>query len=121
GAAPWRGRRRRSRCCAPARAETVRLVAVTLTLLVAGLTRVVAAEPPPTPYERQRLARGDVVYRVGAAPRDAVVVPDARGAIAFVRVPTGPEPIWAILTAPRRSPAIFPGLRSVEVLDGSPP
>lgn len=93
-----------------------------LLALVAGLvaTRAGAADPLPSPAERLRLGRGEVVYRVGAAPRDGVEVSGARGGIAFVRVPTGPEPIWAILMAPRRYAAIFPGLRTVEVLEESP-
>ncbi|HEV8674867.1 MAG TPA: SRPBCC family protein [Methylomirabilota bacterium] len=78
-----------------------------------------AGEPTPTAEERQRLNQGEVVYRVGAAPRDGAAVPGARGGVAFVRVPTGPDPIWAILTAPRRYPEIFPGLRTVEVLEES--
>ncbi len=76
-----------------------------------------AAEPAPSAEERERLTRGDVVYRVGAAPRDGIVVAGARGGVAFVRVPTAPAPIWAILTAPRRYPEIFPGLRAVLVLE----
>ena len=91
-------------------------------VLVAGLTllRAGSAEPWPSEDERQRLARGEVVYRVGAAPRDGIPVPGARGGVAFVRVPTGPDPVWAILTAPRGYPQIFPGLRSVEVLEEAP-
>src|SRR5262249_8534865 len=73
----------------------------------------------PSADERQRLARGEVVYRVGAPPRDGAVIAGARGAVAFVRVPTGPDPIWSILTQPRGYPEIFPGLRSVEVLEAS--
>jgi len=86
--------------------------------LAAGLA---AGAPAPSlsADERQRLAKGEVVYRVGAVPRDGVAVPGARGGIAFVRVPAGPEAIWTILTQPRRYPEIFPGLRSVEVLDAS--
>ena len=80
---------------------------------------VSALAPPPSPDERQRLAQGEIVYRVGAAPRDGTAVPGARGAVAFVRVPTGPGPIWAILTEPARYPEIFPGLRTVEVLESS--
>lgn len=85
--------------------------------LVLGLGRAAGAEPWPTEDERQRLARGEVVYRVGAAPRDGALVPGARGAIAFVRVPAGPEPVWAILMAPRAYPEIFPGLKAVEILE----
>ena len=80
---------------------------------------VSALAPPPSPDERQRLAQGEIVYRGGAAPRDGPAVPGARGAVAFVRVPTGPGPIWAILTEPARYPEIFPGLRTVEVLESS--
>ncbi len=90
--------------------------------LALGLaTGLAAGAPAPSlsADERQRLARGEVVYRVGAVPRDGVAVPGARGGIAFVRVPAGPEAIWTILTQPRRYPEIFPGLRSVEVLDAS--
>jgi carbon monoxide dehydrogenase subunit G len=99
-----------------------RLVLAGLAGLALGLAAGLAAGAPGpslSPDERQRLARGEVVYRVGAAPRDGVAVPGARGGIAFVRVPAGPEAIWAILTQPRRYPEIFPGLRSVEVLDAS--
>jgi uncharacterized protein YndB with AHSA1/START domain len=39
--------------------------------------------------------------------------------VGFVRVPAGPDAVWAILTAPRRYPAIFPGLRAVELLEES--
>ena len=90
-------------------------------LLAAALALAAAVVPAssPSPEERQRLAKGEVVYRVGAAPRDGAVVPGARGAVAFVRVPTGPDPIWAILTEPARYPEIFPGLRAVEVLESS--
>jgi carbon monoxide dehydrogenase subunit G len=73
----------------------------------------------PTADERQRLARGDVVFREGAAPRDGVPVAGARGGVAFVRIPTAPDAIWAILTQPKRYPEIFPGLRSVEVLEST--
>jgi len=78
------------------------------------------ATAPPTPAERSQLDRGDVVYRSGAAPRDGVAVPRARGAIAMVRVPGDPAPVWAILTTPRRYPEIFPGLRAVELLEETP-
>lgn len=98
------------------------VVAAVLTLWGAVLSLSVAhagpGEPSPSEEERQRLERGEVVYRVGAAPRDGLAVAGARGAIAFVRVPTGPETIWAILTAPRGYPQIFPGLKTVEVLEG---
>jgi hypothetical protein len=77
------------------------------------------ATTAPSAAEQERLQRGDVVYRSGAAPRDGVGVPGARGAVAFVRVPTGPGAVWAILTAPRRYPEIFPGLRAVELLEES--
>lgn len=90
------------------------LLAVVLALAAAGVPA-----SSPTPEERQRLARGEVVYRVGAAPRDGAAVPGARGAVAFVRVPTGPDPIWAILAEPARYPETFPGLRTVEVLESS--
>ena len=92
---------------------------IALLVLPLTLARPAGAEPWPSEEERQRLARGDVVYRVGAAPRDGATIPGARGAIAFVRVPTGPEAVWAILMAPRRYPEIFPGLRAVEVLEES--
>jgi carbon monoxide dehydrogenase subunit G len=98
----------------------MRIRAAPLLVLLATLAGSATADPLPSSEERQRLARGDVVYRGGAAPRDGVVVPDARGGIAFVRVPTPPEPIWAILVEPRRYPDIFPGLRSVEMLEESP-
>jgi hypothetical protein len=39
--------------------------------------------------------------------------------VAFLRIPTAPEPIWAILTEPARYPEIFSALRSVEVLESS--
>jgi ribosome-associated toxin RatA of RatAB toxin-antitoxin module len=91
------------------------LAAVVAFAATAGVT----GAPPPSPEERQRLARSEIVYRVGAAPREGTVVPGARGAVAFVRVPTGPDPIWAILTEPTRYPEIFPGLRAVEVLESS--
>ena len=90
-----------------------------LLAVVLALAAAVVPASSPSPEERQRLAKGEVVYRVGAAPRDGAVVPGARGAVAFVRVPTGPEPIWAILTEPARYPEIFPGLRAVEVLESS--
>jgi ribosome-associated toxin RatA of RatAB toxin-antitoxin module len=88
-------------------------------LALAAAAAVGAPAPSPSPDERQRLAQGAIVYRVGAAPRDGTVVPGARGAVAFVRVPTAPDPIWAILTEPARYPEIFPGLRAVEVLESS--
>jgi uncharacterized protein YndB with AHSA1/START domain len=78
-----------------------------------------AAPPALSADERQRLGRGEVVYREGAPPRDGVPVSGARGAVSFVRVPTGPEPLWAILTEPTRYPQIFPGLRTVDVLEES--
>ena len=99
-----------------------RLLLAVLGGLALGLAAGPAAGAPAPALsadERQRLARGEVVYRVGAVPRDGVAVPGARGGIAFVRVPAGPEAIWTILTQPRRYPEIFPGLRSVEVLDAS--
>jgi len=105
--------------CGPGSREAMRACALALVLLALGLARAAVAEPVPTPGERQRLARGEVVYRVGAAPRDGTTVAGARGAIAFVRIPTPPEPIWAILVSPRRYPEIFPGLRSVEILEES--
>jgi uncharacterized protein YndB with AHSA1/START domain len=77
-------------------------------------------ETPPSAEERHRLERGEIVYRAGAALRNGVAVSGARGAIAFVRIPTGPAPVWAILTAPREYPRIFPGLRSVQVVEESP-
>ena len=99
-----------------------RLLLAVLGGLALGLAAGPAAGAPAPSLsadERQRLAKGEVVYRVGAVPRDGVAVPGARGGIAFVRVPAGPEAIWTILTQPRRYPEIFPGLRSVEVLDAS--
>jgi ribosome-associated toxin RatA of RatAB toxin-antitoxin module len=95
---------------------------MTRVALVAAVLALAAASVPasvPSPEERPRLVQGEVVYRVGAAPRDGATVPGARGAVAFVRVPTPPEPIWAILTEPARYPEIFPGLRAVEVLESS--
>lgn len=90
-----------------------------LTLAVGLRLGVAAGAPAPAPSadERARLVQGQVVYRVGAPPRDGVAVPGARGAVAFVRVPGGPEAVWSILTQPRRYPEIFPGLRSVQVLE----
>lgn len=93
------------------------LIAVLLAT-AAGLAG--AADFLPSPEERQRVSRGDVAYRSGAAPRDGVAVAGARGGIAFVRVPTPAEPIWAILTTPTHYPEIFSGLRTVEILDESP-
>lgn len=104
---------------ASGRVPLARLLMLTLGLGLA-VARAEGAEPNPSGDERQRLLQGEVVYRSGAAPRDGVVVTGARGAVAFVRVPTGPEPLWAILTAPRRYPEIFPGLRAVEILEESP-
>ncbi len=91
-----------------------------LGLLLALAVAAEAADPGPSSEERRRLGQGEVVYRGGAVPRDGVAVPGARGGIAFVRVPTGPEPVWAILTTPKRYPEIFPGLRSVDILAESP-
>ncbi len=93
-----------------------------LALGYAATGRAAPGVPDPSPAtpsaaERQRLREGEVVYRNGAAPRDGVAVPGARGAVAFVRVPTAPEPVWAILTTPTRYPEIFPGLQRVEVLE----
>lgn len=85
-----------------------------------AVVRSAAAEPAPSPDERQRLAQGEVVFRAGAAPREGAAIPGARGGVAFVRIPTGPEPIWAILMMPRRYPEIFPALRTVEVLEEQP-
>jgi uncharacterized protein YndB with AHSA1/START domain len=99
-----------------------RLLLAVLGGLALGLAPGPAAGAPAPALsadERQRLARGEVVYRIGAVPRDGVAVAGARGGIAFVRVPAGPEAIWTILTQPRRYPEIFPGLRSVEVLDAT--
>jgi hypothetical protein len=94
------------------------------TALLAGLLLLAvpagAADPTPSREERQRLARGEVVFRAGAAPRDGAAVAGARGGIAFVRVPTGPEPIWALLVAPRRYPEIFTAIREVKVLEETP-
>jgi hypothetical protein len=98
----------------------MRTALTALALLLAAVTGAAATDPVPSAEERQRLARGEVVYRVGAAPRDGAAVPDARGGIAFVRVATPPERIWAILMEPRRYPEIFPGLRTVEMLEESP-
>jgi uncharacterized protein YndB with AHSA1/START domain len=92
-------------------------LAVALGLLLGPAT---GTQPPAlSADERQRLARGEVVYRDGPPPRDGVPVSGARGAVSFVRVPTGPEPVWAILTEPTRYPQIFPGLRTVDVLEES--
>jgi ribosome-associated toxin RatA of RatAB toxin-antitoxin module len=99
-----------------------RLPAGILVAALALATTTVAVSPlapPPSPDERQRLSQGEVVYRVGAPSRDGTAVAGARGAVAFVRVPTGPGSIWAILTEPARYPEIFPGLRTVEVLESS--
>jgi uncharacterized protein YndB with AHSA1/START domain len=90
--------------------------------LVVGLAWAPATGTPPPELsadEAKRLAAGEVVYRDGAPPRDGVPVSGARGAVSFVRVPTGPDPVWAILTEPRRYPEVFPGLRVVEVLEES--
>jgi ribosome-associated toxin RatA of RatAB toxin-antitoxin module len=94
---------------------------VTASGLLAVVLALAASVPAssPTSEERRRLAQGEVVYRVGAAPRDGAAVPGARGAVALVRVPTGPDVIWTILTEPARYPEIFPGLRTVEVLESS--
>jgi uncharacterized protein YndB with AHSA1/START domain len=89
-------------------------------VLTAAATAAAQPAVMPTTAERQLLARGDVVYRVGAALRDGVAVPGARGGIAFVRVATSPEPVWSLLTRPERYPEIFPGLRAVEVLESEP-
>lgn len=101
--------------------RAVRLAALALALSL-GLEAGPAAGAPsaaPSADERARLARGEVVYRVGAPPRDGAEVPGARGAVAFVRVPAPPEAVWTILVRPRRYPEIFPGLRSVDVLEQS--
>jgi hypothetical protein len=98
-------------------------LAIRATLVAAVLALAVsagAADPAPTPRERQRLAQGEVVFRAGAAPRDGTTVDGARGGVAFVRVPTGPEPVWAILVAPRRYPEIFTAIREVELLEDGP-
>ena len=102
-------------------ARAGRLVSLALPLVLGLSLGPAAGAPPPAPSadERQRLAQGEVVYRVGAPPRDGAVVPGARGAVAFVRVPAAPEAVWAILIQPRRYPEIFPGLRSVEILEAS--
>jgi uncharacterized protein YndB with AHSA1/START domain len=81
---------------------------------------LVAATPAPTADERERLQRGEVVHRGEPAPRDGVRVPGARGGTFLVLVPAAPDAVWAILTAPRRYPAIFPGLRAVHVLEETP-
>lgn len=106
------------------RALTVAALLATGAGVLAGAARDAQAESPltptpPSPAERRQLERGDVVYRSGAAPRDGIPVPRARGAIALVRVLADPGAVWAILTAPRRYPEIFPGLRAVEVLEES--
>jgi uncharacterized protein YndB with AHSA1/START domain len=94
-------------------------------LLWAGLALALAAghagaEPQPSLGERRELARGEVVFRSGAAPRDGAAVPGARGGTAFVHVATPPAVVWAILSRPPRYPEIFPGLRAVEVLEAAP-
>jgi hypothetical protein len=94
--------------------------AVLLAGLLALAVPAAAAGPTPTAGERQRLAQGEVVFRAGAASREGAAVAGARGGIAFVRVPTGPEPVWAILVTPRRYPDIFTAIREVEVLEESP-
>jgi uncharacterized protein YndB with AHSA1/START domain len=96
------------------------VVLVALLALVAGALAAPAGGPMPTAEERQRLTQGEVVFRSGAAPRDGVLVPGARGGSAFVKVPTGPDPVWAILTTPRRYPEIFSSLQTVEVLEETP-
>ncbi len=107
------------------RASALRGVAL-VALLAAGLPlssttpAPAAAQVEPSLPERRSLDRGEVVYRRGAAPRDGVPVPGARGATALVRVPAEPAAVWAILTVPRRYPEIFPGLRAVTVLAESP-
>jgi hypothetical protein len=90
--------------------------------IVLGLARgpaIGAPAPALSPDEVKRLAAGEVVYRDGSPPRDGTPVAGARGAVSFVRVPTGPEPVWAILTEPRRYPEIFRGLRVVEMVEES--
>lgn len=115
-----------------ARCRRIGVLVAALTLMAGpvplpglGLVRASADADPftaasPTPAERTQLERGDVVYRSGAAPRDGVPVPRARGAVALVRIPTGPAPVWTILTTPRRYPEIFPGLRAVELIEEAP-
>jgi uncharacterized protein YndB with AHSA1/START domain len=94
-------------------------------LLWAGLALALAAsragaEPTPSPGERRELVRREVVFRSGAAPRDGVPVPGARGGTAFVQVAAPPAAVWTILSQPARYPEIFPGLRAVEVLEAVP-
>lgn len=116
----------RGRSAGPPRAIALAALALAATLAVGRPVFPGPAPPPaaapvePAAPERQSLARGEVVYRRGAAPRDGVPVPGARGATAFVRVPAEPAAVWTILTAPRRYPEIFPGLRAVTVLAESP-
>ena len=100
--------------------RSVLRLAVLAVLLGLQLGAATGAPPPAlSADERQRLARGEVVYRDGAPPRDGVPVSGARGAISFVRVPTDPEPLWAILTDPRHYPQIFPALKTVEMIEES--
>jgi ribosome-associated toxin RatA of RatAB toxin-antitoxin module len=89
-------------------------------VLALATTRPEAALPSLSAEDHGRLARGEVVFREGAVPRDGATSRGARGGMAFVWIPAGPEPIWAILAMPRRYPEIFPGVRSVEVLDEGP-
>jgi SAM-dependent methyltransferase len=89
-------------------------------LLALAPPRSEAALPPLSAEDRDRLLVGEVVFREGAAPRDGSAIRRARGGTAFVWVPGAPDPIWAILTMPRRYPEVFPGLRTVEVLDEGP-
>jgi uncharacterized protein YndB with AHSA1/START domain len=98
-------------------AVVIAVLAIALALLLGPAT----GAPPPalSADERQRLTRGEVVYRDGPPPRDGVPVSRARGAVSFVLVPTSPEPVWAILTEPTRYPQIFSGLRTVDVLEES--
>jgi carbon monoxide dehydrogenase subunit G len=96
------------------------LLALLLCLAVAGADATGTPDLWPSPAERERLGQGEVVFRPGAAPREGVAVPGARGGIAFVRVPVPPDAMWTILMAPRRYPEIFPGLQMVEVLEEGP-
>jgi carbon monoxide dehydrogenase subunit G len=95
-------------------------LAVLLCLAAGAAGGAGTADSVPSPAERERVARGEVVFRPGAAPRDGAAVTGARGGLAFVRVPAPPDAVWAILMTPRRYPEIFPGLRAVEVLEESP-